>query len=156
MSKSWDLVSLAKVLKKSEDLIEIDPTTLYKQVTVKLWGKGVTQRDEVLGSEIKTTKRLKVKPGQFIVSRIDARNGAFGIIPDFLEGAVVSNDFPVFDLDLNRILPAFLYWMSKTGFFLESCKAVSEGTTNRVRLKEERFLKSQKKNNAASWPGLKN
>jgi type I restriction enzyme S subunit len=30
--------------------------------------------------------------------------------------------------------------MSKTHFFVDLCKAASEGTTNRVRLKEDRFL----------------
>ena len=32
-------------------------------------------------------------------------------------------------------------WLSKTADFVELCKAASEGTTNRVRLKEENFLR---------------
>ena len=36
--------------------------------------------------------------------------------------------------------PRFLGWLSKTKTFIELCKAASEGTTNRVRLKEDRFL----------------
>ena len=60
-----------------------------------------------------------------------------------LDGAVVSSDFPVFTLNSARILPEFLDWMSKTHEFVDLCKAASEGTTNRVRLKEERFLATQ-------------
>ena len=140
MSKNWDLVPLGNLLTKSEEWIEIKATERYKQVTVKIWGKGVVQRNEVSGTEIAASKRLRVHSGQFILSRIDARNGAFGIIPDCLEGAVVTNDFPVFTANSNKMLPQFLNWMSKTANFIDICKAASEGTTNRVRLKEDKFL----------------
>jgi len=140
MSKNWDLVPLREILIKSENWIELKPTERYKQVTVKIWGKGVVERNEVTGGEISASKRLQVKSGQFILSRIDARHGAFGLIPDSLDGAVVTNDFPVFTPNPQRILPQFLEWISKTVNFVEICKAASEGTTNRVRLKEDHFL----------------
>ena len=92
------------------------------------------------GSEIVSSRRLAARTGQFILSRIDARNGAFGLVPDSLDGAVVSNDFPLFTPNPFRLLPAFLDWISKTNAFVEICKAASEGTTNRVRLQEDRFL----------------
>jgi type I restriction enzyme S subunit len=86
------------------------------------------------------SRRAVVRQGQFILSRIDARNGAFGLVPENLDGAVVSNDFPSFDLNQERLEPKFLEWLSKTSAFVDLCKAASEGTTNRVRLKEEKFL----------------
>lgn len=81
------------------------------------------------------------KSGQLILSRIDARNGATGIIPPDLDGAVVTNDFPLFDFEEGRVEPAFLSWLTKTRGFVDLCKQASEGTTNRVRLKVERLLK---------------
>ncbi len=90
-----------------------------------------------------------MKSGQFIASRIDARNGAFGLIPDELDGAVVTNDFPVFEPDKSKLHVPFLGWMSKTATFVDLCKAASEGTTNRVRLKEDQFLRT-----AVSLPPL--
>jgi type I restriction enzyme S subunit len=100
----------------------------------------VTTRREVLGAEIASTDRHRCTPNQFIVSRIDARNGAFGLIPPDLAGAVVTNDFPLFNVDAARLDPSFLGWLCKTAGFVELCKAASEGTTNRVRLKEDTFL----------------
>ena len=143
MSKTWPRVPLGEILSKSEEWIEIKPDERYQEVTVRLWGKGVVLRREVPGAEIAADRRLTVRPQQFILSRIDARNGAFGLIPDFLDGAVVSNDFPVFSLTPSRILPSFLAWLSKTSSFVDLCKAASEGTTNRVRLKEDRFLATE-------------
>jgi len=140
MNYGFPLVPLGEVLTKSKEQVEINPLQKYQQVTIKLWGRGVVLRDEVVGTEIAGAKRFVVRPQQFILSRIDARNGAFGLVPDFLDGAVVSNDFPAFTPNPSRILPAFLGWMSKTPGFVDLCKAASEGTTNRVRLKEDRFM----------------
>lgn len=140
MSKSWPLVALGEVLRKSEESVPLDPNKTYREVTIKLWGKGVVLRREASGSEIAAPRRSVVRAGQFILSRIDARNGAFGIVPPALDGAVVSNDFPSFNLNTQRIVPKYLGWLSRTENFVDLCKSASEGTTNRVRLKEEKFL----------------
>jgi type I restriction enzyme S subunit len=134
------MIRLGEILIKSADWIQLQPDQMYKEVTVRLWGKGATLRREVLGAEIASDSRLRVHANQFIISRIDARNGASAVIPDDLEGAVVSNDFPVFTPNPDRLDPRFLGWLSTTRGFVEISKAASEGTTNRVRLKEDRFL----------------
>ncbi len=140
---AWPMVALGEVLRKSENWVDIASDREYAQITVRLWGKGVALRGRVLGAEIAASRQVEVRQKQFILSRIDARNGAFGLVPPELDGAVVSTDFPVFDLDMSRILPTFLAWISKTHDFVELCKQASEGTTNRVRLKEERFLATE-------------
>jgi type I restriction enzyme, S subunit len=143
MKEPWQKVQLGSMLEKSEEWTNIEPDKRYKQVTIRLWGKGVNLRNEGLGAEIAADKQLVVRSYQFILSRIDARNGAFGIVPEFLDGAVVSNDFPVFKIGLSLLFPSFLDWMSKTRPFVDICKAASEGTTNRVRLNIEKFLNAE-------------
>jgi type I restriction enzyme, S subunit len=139
MSAAWPTVALGEVLRRSEHTIPLDPETTYREVTVRINGKGVVERRQVQGVEIAADRRYQAKSGQFIISRIDARHGASGLIPDELDGAVVTNDFPLFDLAKERLDAAFLSWMSKTASFVELCKRASEGTTNRVRLSEDRF-----------------
>lgn len=136
----WPAVPLGEVLRKSNEWTPLLPDGRYKEVTVRLWGKGVAERREAYGSEIAASERVRVRTDQFILSKIDARNGAIGLVPAHLEGAVVSSDFPVFDIDCNRALPKYIEWLSKTEGFVALLKAASEGTTNRVRLKEDRFL----------------
>jgi type I restriction enzyme S subunit len=140
MSHTWPLVPLGELLRRSEESTEIEPDQQYKQVTVRLWGGGVILRRLVSGAEIAAEKQNIVRPQQFILSRIDARNGAFGLVPAFLDGAVVSNDFPSFEVNTQRLDSRFLEWMSKTSSFIGLCRAASEGTTNRVRLKIARLL----------------
>lgn len=140
MNNHWKEKPLGQLLHKSENWLELDPKQAYKEVTVKLWGKGVVLRKEVFGANVASAKRNRVQAGEFILSRIDARNGAFGIIPKELDGAIVSNDFPVFSTELTLLDPLFLEWKSKTREFVELCKSASEGTTNRVRLDINKFL----------------
>jgi len=134
------MVPLGAILSKSEDWITLEPDKQYSEVTVRLWGRGVVLRGQVTGADIAGARRLRVRSNQFILSRIDARNGAIGLVPDSLDGAVVTNDFPVYSLNNEQVASSFLGWMSKTATFVELCKRASEGTTNRVRLKEDRFL----------------
>ena len=140
MSTKWPKVKLREVIRRSAEIIEILADLEYREVTVRLWGNGVVERRRVLGNEIAGSRRFVVRVGQFIVSRIDARNGAMGIIPRELEGAVVTNDFPLFNLKETHLLPEFIGWLCRTRDFVELCQKASEGTTNRVRLKEDRFL----------------
>ncbi|MEK7474695.1 MAG: restriction endonuclease subunit S [Candidatus Coatesbacteria bacterium] len=140
MTSGWSEVLLRQLLKRSEEWVQLDPLEDYREVTVKLWGKGAILRRVVKGADIAAERRLRVRANQFILSRIDARNGAIGIVPSELDGAVVSNDFPAFTVDDKAILPEYLGWLSKTERFVDLCKKASEGTTNRVRLQEDRFL----------------
>lgn len=141
--KRWPKVALGELLKRSDETARVEPNQRYHEVTIKLWGKGVVSRGIVLGSEVVSLRRF-VRANQLILSKIDARNGAIGLVPVELDGALVSNDFPSFSVaDADRCSVAFLGWLVRSARFVELCKAASEGTTNRVRIKEERFLGQQ-------------
>lgn len=134
-------ITIDRFLTKSEDWVPVKPDENYKQITARLWGKGLTLRGEVPGSAIAAARQYCAKAGQFLISRIDARHGAFGIVPEDLDGALVSNDFPCFNIDASTVLPHFFEWYSRTPEFIDLCRRASEGSTNRVRMKEAKFLK---------------
>lgn len=138
--KSWPKVALGELLVRSNESAMLDPLTEYHEVTIKLWGKGVISRGKVRGSDVTSARRI-VRVNQLILSKIDARNGAIGLVPLELDGAIVSNDFPSFEFrNQGECDPAFMGWLVRSAPFVELCKAASEGTTNRVRIKENRFL----------------
>ena len=134
-------IPIDRFLTKSEHWVPVAPDGQYKQITARLWGKGLTLRGEVPGAAIAAPRQFCAKAGQFLISRIDARHGAFGIVPEKLDGALVSNDFPCFDIDASTVLPHYFEWYSRTPEFIDLCRRASEGSTNRVRMKEEKFLK---------------
>lgn len=136
-------VALGELLRRSDEPAVLDPAAEYHEVTIKLWGKGVTSRGKVSGSDVVSVRRI-VRANQLILSKIDARNGAIGLVPPELDGAIVSNDFPSFEFrDPGQCDVAFMGWLVRSSPFVELCKAASEGTTNRVRIKEDRFLDQQ-------------
>lgn len=137
------MVTLGELLEPANETAVLEPADDYHEVTVRLWGKGVVSRGLVRGLEVTAPRRF-VRAGQFILSKIDARHGACGIVPAELDGAIVSSDFPTFqqqehaDLDM-----AYLGWLARSAWFIELCKKASKGSTNRVRINETRFLNQE-------------
>lgn len=141
MDNRFPLVPLSKVLKRVKEPVVIEDGTIYKRITVRLYGQGVLKRDELLGKEIGTKRQFLAHAGQLIISRIDARNGAFGIVPPELEGAIVTNDFWLFKVQ--NALPEYLMLVLSSELFQKYWQTQSSGTTNRQRVAEDSFLASR-------------
>ena len=145
-TRKYPMARIGSFLVKSKEPIEVQDDVEYKQVTIKINNGGVVPRNNgetILGSKIGTKRQNVVHAGQFIMSKIDARNGAYGIVPEELDDAIVTNDFPVFDVDTEKIIPQFLVLVSTTEKFVEFARKCSSGTTNRKRIDIETFLNQQ-------------
>ena len=142
-SEKYPLARIGSFLKQSKAIVNIEDAVEYMRVTVRTNNGGVCLRDTKKGKDIGTKKQNVVKAGQYIVSKIDARNGAFGIIPKELDGAIVTNDFPVFDVDNTRILTEFLVLVTTTKQFIAFAQSCSSGTTNRRRIDVDKFLEQE-------------
>src|SRR5690606_30258594 len=87
-----------------------------RRITVKLNLKGVEKR-EVRGSEAEDATYFFIrKKGQFIYGKQNLHKGAFGIIPEELDGFESSQDIPSFDFKENVIPKFFLLFMSQEQF----------------------------------------
>ncbi len=137
---TFTLIPIGDFLKRNRNVIEIQDDVIYTRVTIRLYTKGVYERDKEWGRNIGTKRQFVVSPCQFIMSKIDARNGAFGLVPPELDGAVTTADFLSYDVDTNRINPQFLTLVSSTKEFLKICQSSSSGTTGRQRVDETQFL----------------
>jgi len=136
---SWKSYLLGDILKRKKSIEKILPEKEYKLVTIKLYHKGVCLRRVAKGSEIGSTMS-SIKEGDFVLSGIDARNGAFGIVPKELDGAIVTNDFWCLELDEEILGREFFLYLTSTDFFDHICKQSSDGTTQRIRLQKDKFL----------------
>ncbi len=139
-NKKYPMMRIGEFLRRSKDTVTIQNDIKYTRVTIKVRNGGVFKRDEVMGESIGTKKQYKVSAGQFILSKIDARNGAMGIVPQDLNGAVVTQDFLPYDIDTEKINPQYLVLVSTTQQFMAFCQSCSSGTTNRQRIDEAQFL----------------
>lgn len=136
----YTLARIGSFLSRNKTPIDIEDGENYKRITIKINNGGVLLRDIEKGENIGTKKQYLVNEGQFVFSRIDARNGAFGIIPKELEGAIVTNDFPVFDINPSVINLKYLVLVTTTKVFIKYAQASSSGTTNRQRINVDTFL----------------
>lgn len=141
--ENYDNIEIGKILNPIKKTVKLDDNTIYKQITVKMNGKGVVLRQEIKGDKIKTKSQFLAEKGNFIMSKIDARNGAFGIVPSELNGAIVTQDFPLFKVNNEVMLPEFLNVVIQSPQFIKICQTTSVGTSNRRRLKVDKFLKSR-------------
>ncbi len=137
---NYELVSIGNFLIKSRNKIKIEDKIKYQRVTVKINNGGVIPRNTEIGVNIGTKQQYLTIEGQFIMSKIDARSGALGLVPKELDGAIVTNDFPLFDVDKTRINPEFLVLITTTKAFAKFAQSCSSGTTNRQRIDVNMFL----------------
>lgn len=142
-NSKYPTVKLSDILTTSDEKIQIQDDELYTRITVKLNGKGITQRDCVKGSEIGTKRQYVVHTGQLVVSKIDGKSGAMAIVPEEFDGAIVTPDFPVFDINMNMVMPDYLLLVICHPAMLQRIMSTTSGSTGRRRLSVPRFLAMQ-------------
>ena len=139
-TKKYPMAKIGSFLSLSKELVTLQDNIVYKRVSVSTIGKGIAVRDTKLGKDIGTKKQYLVKKGQFLLSKIDARNGAFGVVPEEADGAIITGNFWAFDVDYNLLNPQYLVLVTQTKQFVGFAEKCSNGTTNRHYLQEDAFL----------------
>lgn len=110
---SFPLVPLGEVITYAPDPHEVNPDGKYPIAGVYGFGRGMIQRAAVAGGEMAATQLFRIRAGQFIYSRLKSFEGAYSIVSPQADEYFVSNEFPTFDLDREKIEPEFLGWYFK-------------------------------------------
>jgi type I restriction enzyme S subunit len=142
-SNDFPLVAIGKFLSRNKTQIEVKDGILYKRPTIRTNNGGICLRDIKVGNEIGTKNQFLIKEGQFLLSKIDARNGAFGVVPHDCDKGIITGNFWTFDVDYSQINPFFLSLVTTTKAFIDFAERASNGTTNRHYLQEDKFLKEK-------------
>ena len=121
----------------TESRISGDTGLTAKKITVKLWGKGVIEKEEKYAGSSNTQYFIR-KAGQFIYSKLDFQNQAFGIIPNELDGYQSTLDLPTFDIQ--NIDPKFLLEYVMRREFYEYQGLIANGSRKAKRIHPEDFL----------------
>ena len=78
-------------------------------------------------------------PGDLVFSKIDARNGAIGVLQEAITSAVVTSEFPVFVPTPERLDGQFVKLVLRTGSFLAALHTKASGTSGRKRITPDAF-----------------
>lgn len=105
-------------------------------LTVKLHTNGVVKNEKATLTG--GANYFDRKAGQFIFSKIDLLNGAFGIVPEALDGFASSSDVPAYSFSSEYSSIFFVNWLKATYERLEIERTGTSSTLKRV--SSEKFL----------------
>ena len=141
MRNGWPKVRLGEVIHQRKEFIWIDDFKIYKRCRVQLHAQGIVLRDQITGLELKTKEQQVCRSGEFLVAEIDAKVGGYGIVPDELDGAIVSSHYFLFEVNRDRIDRNFLGCFIRTPDFFDQVSA--RGTTNYAAIRPSHVLEYQ-------------
>lgn len=108
-----------------------------KKLTVKLWGKGVQEKQDILSGSANTQYYIR-KSGQLMYGKLDFLHAAFGIVPSQLNNYESTIDSPSFDVkSANSIFLLNLFLRKK--FYLYYGERAN-GSRKAKRIHEKDFL----------------
>lgn len=99
----WVRTRLEDVMRRTTDPVTIDPSDEYPNLGIFSFGRGLFAKPPIDGSRTSAKALFRVRNGQFIYSRLFAFEGAYSFVPQPFDGYFVSNEFPSFDVDPERL-----------------------------------------------------
>lgn len=99
----WRRVKLGTVMAPADGVVPVEPDGTYPNVGIYSYGRGLFAKPDIDGSTTSATSLNRIRAGQFIYSRLFAFEGAYTYVPDDFDGYHVSNEFPAFDVDPERL-----------------------------------------------------
>lgn len=141
----WSLVRIGDLVKQVTDKVKVEPNIEYKLAGVRWYGEGVFHRETVMGGDSSATYLMPLIPGSFIYNRLFAWKESFAVVPEELNDCLVSNEFPQFRVDRERLLVRYLYlfFMCKNTIRAVNKASIGSAAVSRNRYKEEYFLNVQ-------------
>lgn len=109
LALGWVDATLGDVLHKARSPVRVDVAADYPNVGIYSFGRGLFLKPSISGATTSASTLYRVRAGQFVYSRLFAFEGAYGIVTDEFDGYCVSNEYPTFDLDGDRVGPEFLW-----------------------------------------------
>jgi type I restriction enzyme S subunit len=93
----WKPVRLKSILLLQSDPIDIKDDEEYELITAKRRNGGIVNRGKYLGKDVLVKSQFKLKENQFVISKRQIVHGACGLVPKHLDGAILSNEYNVFE-----------------------------------------------------------
>lgn len=107
----------------------------HTPITVHLTGEiSVRDREEPFQGAM-----FVAHPGDIVFSKIDARLGAIGVLPESIGTAVVTSEYPIHSPNPDALDADYLKMILRTGHFIADLRQKASGTSGRKRVTPEAF-----------------
>ena len=108
--KGWEVVRISDLLVEKKRPVKLENETEYCLVTVKRRHGGITLREVAKGKEIKVQSQFRVFTDDFLISKRQIVHCACGVLPEELDGSIVSNEYSVLNAKENVNITFFNYF----------------------------------------------
>jgi type I restriction enzyme, S subunit len=140
----WPLVRLGDLLTQSVERCPVEADQSYPNVGIYGFGRGMFPKPPIDGATTSASALYRLHAGQLVYSRLFAFEGAYAKVPESADGAYVSNEYPAFDIDTERVVPGYLEWFLRWPNAWQQLSKLTSGMGDRRRrLQPGRFLSFQ-------------
>lgn len=139
----WRVVRLGEVLEEvplDTRAERIRPEKMYTRIVTKLYGLGIECKERIRGDRISAKVMYRTTAGDFVFSKINIRKGAYGVIPAFLDGAVVTTEHPILRAKEEHLSVDFLRYYLLQPQTWELFRLHAKGFSGKERVKTREFL----------------
>ena len=149
--KNWVRVPMRKVMRQRmvEPSFAEAPDKLYKVMTIAQTGV-IRQREAGKGKNppswrgtyIEETRGdwFAASAGDVVFSSIDLWKGCIAVVPPEFHEALVSKEFPIYEVTDSRLSAEFLQTLLRSRYYQRAFRAITTGHSNRRRTQEGDFL----------------
>src|SRR4051794_9009271 len=86
------------IMKGVERRVTLDDSLTYECVGVSWYGEGAFVRERLMGANISRNGQLIIRAGEVVYNKLFAWKGAFAIADESVDGRIVSDKFPTYEL----------------------------------------------------------
>jgi type I restriction enzyme S subunit len=115
----WDksvLLPLGTVLRLRKEKVDRNKFPFVDLQPITIHFDGSIDKREVDKKRAYTMDLFFAQPGDIIVAKIDLKNGAVGIVPNW-KNVVVTNHFAIYEPDLTKLVPEYFHLLIQSSFF---------------------------------------
>ena len=121
--------------------VTVTPDEFYHFAGTYSFGRGMFRGIKKKGNQFAYKKLTRLRTNDFTYPKLMAWEGAYAVIPPECDGLVVSTEFPVFELNQEKILPETMAVYFRNPAIWETLSGQSTGTNvRRRRLNPQTFL----------------
>lgn len=139
MSEEWRFLPAGSVTKQRREKVRLQAGIEYRAMGVRWHGKGAYSRGVITTETVKAKSLYRARTGDFVFNRIDTQKGAFDVIPHGLDGSLATNEFPLYEVDQERIDSRFLLLYFQQAEVRRQIGLARAGSEGRARWKEADF-----------------
>lgn len=107
---------ISTFLRSRKEKVDLNISAFADLQPITIHFDGSIDRRNVDPGSAYTMDLFFARSGDIVVAKIDLKNGAVGIVPDW-KSVVLTNHFAVYEPDRNTIVPEYFHLLIQTGFF---------------------------------------